>query len=84
MHEPVDEEQVTNGPITIINNMGFAAYLMLNGFQLIKPPYKNENGRFVFEISICESESKSSFFEYSKSRYADLNSILVNLKKMLG
>jgi len=66
-----------------VNNLGFAAYLLLLGRNLLRPPYRDIEGRFVFEVDIEEESGKQKFHEYSSSGYAEFDAKLVMLKKML-
>ena len=66
-----------------VHNLGFAAYLQMQGYSLLRPPYRDEEGRFVFEMALDEIEGRQKFYEYSASGYAEFDAKLVRLKKML-
>jgi hypothetical protein len=66
-----------------VNNLGFAAYLVMLGHNLSRTPERDKNGKFIFNIEVEEDKSKELFLKYSTSRYCKFDAILMNLKRMM-
>lgn len=65
------------------SNLGFAAFLMLKDYKIVKPPEKESGGRFAFFFDISKESLEALWFEYTTSSYQRFDHALVTLKKML-
>lgn len=65
------------------SNLGFAAYLMIKGFELIRPPNKDVNSKFVFQFNLPNEQANDLYYEYLNSDFQKFDNNLVSLKRML-
>lgn len=64
-----------------VNNLGFAAYLILNGFKLESPPGRDKD--FIFEFNLTQEKHNILFSEYTGSSFSRFDNIVTNLKKSI-
>lgn len=65
----------------IVNNLGFSAYLIMNGYKLKSPPQRDKD--FIFEFDITKEKYNILFAEYTGSSFSRFDNIIVNLKKSI-
>ena len=69
--------------ITSVSNLGFSAFLLLNGFKLVGTPEKTDKGKFNFYFEIDKEVYDSNFTEFCSGDFCKFDNNLVNLKRML-
>ena len=67
----------------LITNLGFAAFLVLNGYTLAGSPNRDVDGKFLFPIDITQDDHDKFLVAYAQSEYTKFDAIIVNLKRML-
>ena len=68
----------------LVNNLGFAAYLLLKDYKLLSNPELDPlSNRFLFNFEIEDEKCKSLLYEYSISDFAKFDGFVLNLKRML-
>ncbi len=62
------------------SSLGFAAYLILQGFKLIGHPIK-ELRKFRFNFDIDVEDMNKQYQDYAASQFHNFDSIIQNLKR---
>lgn len=65
------------------SNLGFAAFLMLKNYKILKPPEREESGRFAFFFDVQKEQLETLYFEYSTGEFQKYDNCSVTLKKMI-